>query len=332
MRQNHKLATITFLPVQEQEAAFLTYLEEAARQSLLDEVSATPKPGLVDKKDSGAHKDMDFSTFVASTRAIVPFLRQMAEAGVSAGEASRCREEGFDCSQLEQLFLSIRPIGSKAEAAMFAATGGVNTHKGIIFSMGINAAAAGFLYGAHQPLTGEAILAAGQQMCASLLSHDFERIDPKAPGTHGEQLYVRYGCRGIRGEAMAGFPAVRNLGLPIVRRLMENSPGGTNVSPKSEMFRNQVYLRLLFEFMTKVDDSNVLFRCGYEALSYLKKQSEQILAKMRSSEPIWPPSLYAQLDALNQDFIRRNLSAGGCADLLSLTLFLWRLEQWNPEQ
>ena len=49
------------------------------------------------------------------------------------------------------LFPAIRPIGVRAEAAMFAAaTAGVNTHKGIIFSLGIIAACLGYRVPAHR--------------------------------------------------------------------------------------------------------------------------------------------------------------------------------------
>ena len=317
---------------------FLDYLEKAARQSLLDEVSATPKPGLVDTKDSGAHQDMDFSTFTASTEAIVPFLRKMGAAGIeAAGEAA----SSVPSRELSELFVTIRSIGSEAEKAMFSATNGVNTHKGIIFSMGINAAAAGYLYGKGLPLHGENILATGQQMCCSLLSKDFKQINSELPKTHGELLYIKYGCRGIRGEAMDGFPAVRDIGLPIIRSLTANHSMDNQTSKEQEgvhnndTFWNQLCLRLLFEFMAKVEDSNVLFRCDYEALSYLRKQSLSILAEIRKSETegrqsdtnLWPPALFSHIEALNGDFIQRNISAGGCADLLSLTLFIWRLEQ-----
>ena len=86
------------------------------------EVGATPKPGLVDRHDSGAHTDMDYDTFAASTTAIVPYLARMFEAGYT-----------WESKDFNALFESIRPIGIEAEKAMFAATDGVNTHKGMIF-------------------------------------------------------------------------------------------------------------------------------------------------------------------------------------------------------
>lgn len=100
------------------------FAEECA-YALMAEVGATPKPGLVDRHDSGAHTDMDYDTFAASTTAIVPYLARMFEAGYT-----------WESKDFNALFESIRPIGIEAEKAMFAATDGVNTHKGMIFSMG----------------------------------------------------------------------------------------------------------------------------------------------------------------------------------------------------
>ena len=107
-------------------------IEFCIRNALLKEVGTTPKPGLVDLHDTGAHKDMDYDTFVKSTYAIKPYILRMAV-------------EGFHWNhELKNLFPHIREIGKQAEKAMFQATDGVNTHKGIIFTMGILATAAGY--------------------------------------------------------------------------------------------------------------------------------------------------------------------------------------------
>ena len=103
---------------------------ETCAYALMAEVGATPKPGLVDRCDSGAHADMNYATFEASTAAIVPYLTQMFEQGTA-----------WESHDYNMLFEAIRLTGIEAEKAMFAATDGVNTHKGMIFSMGTIAAA-----------------------------------------------------------------------------------------------------------------------------------------------------------------------------------------------
>ena len=99
-------------------------------QALMEEVYTTPKPGLVDREDTGAHTDMNCQTFQKSTEAIAEDLAAMFVAGYSWEAAP------------ETLFPLLRERGKKTEEKMFAATGGVNTHKGIIFTIDILATAA----------------------------------------------------------------------------------------------------------------------------------------------------------------------------------------------
>lgn len=337
---------------------FLDFLEDCSRRSLIDEVSATPKPGLVDRSDSGAHRDMDLQTFLDSTFAIVPFIRDMAKEGCS-----------YKSNDPKKLFSSIRPIGILAEQSMFHATRGVNTHKGIIFSMGLAAAAAGFLFGRKREGTGRldgrreniafpgdpqrknAVFLVGQQlkdttfpdgkrqkaagfclspesvltccraMCSEALERDFTTISK--PRTHGEQLYLTYGCRGIRGEAAAGFPSVREVGLPALGQALTDTGCRDRIDLDcSDQTWNTVCLQVLLHLMAEVEDSNILYRSDCASLLYVKEQAARTLELGGSMTGEGMEALRS----LNRDFIRRNLSPGGCADLLSLTLFLWRLK------
>jgi triphosphoribosyl-dephospho-CoA synthase len=111
------------------------YISKCAVQSMLYEVTATPKPGLVDRANSGAHKDMDFFSFMSSSAVLGPFFYRCARKGVE-----------YDSPNVEGLFHQIRGLGVEAEHKMFQATGGVNTHKGLIFSLGIICAAAGYYF------------------------------------------------------------------------------------------------------------------------------------------------------------------------------------------
>ena len=128
------------------------------------EVGATPKPGLVDRCDSGAHADMNYATFEASTAAIVPYLTQMFEQGTT-----------WESHDYNMLFEAIRLTGIEAEKAMFAATDGVNTHKGMIFSMGTIAAAAGLFYRRHEHFDAEKILMLAGYLCYDAVRKDFQQ-------------------------------------------------------------------------------------------------------------------------------------------------------------
>lgn len=283
------------------EASPLFFLPELLEHALMAEVSATPKPGLVDLHDSGAHKDMNFDTFAASTEAIVPYLTQMASMGYLWSD--------HNC---EALFLSIRPVGILAEKSMFEATNHVNTHKGMIFSMGIIAAASGMYYKAHSCFCAEEILKLAGQMCNRTLEQDFRKIDRRNPKTHGELLYLRYSLKGIRGEAQKGFPSIYHIALPVLRAARAKG-----------LQDNEIYLDTLLALMAQVDDTNVLIRTNPTMLSYAKNEARHIIQLGGSSTDRG----MAALKHLNDKFIKLNISPGGCADLLAVTILLDSLEQ-----
>lgn len=278
----------------------ISHVTELAQEALLAEVEATPKPGLVDLNNSGAHKDMDYGTFVASTEAIVPFLREMAEQGYNW--------EGNG----EQLFLAIRPIGAAAEKAMFRATKNVNTHKGIIFSLGIVITFSMWYFKEHGEFDSEAILLLCGQATHNVLDRDFAHIDKYHPHTHGEKLYVKYGSKGIRGEVQEGFRPVRELALPKLRELFQK-----RTDP------NLAYVQTLLLLMTTVEDSNILIRTGPEMLAYAQTKAAELL----QGNGVLTDKGLQQVWNLNDDFVQKNMSPGGSADLLIITIFMWKLEQ-----
>lgn len=280
--------------------SFLKKIQEAASYGLLEEVRTTPKPGLVDLKDSGAHKDMCYATFQASTQAVVPHLTLMAAAGYD-----------WDGSIFD-LFPQIRPIGVQAEQAMFQATGGVNTHKGMIFSLGIICAAMGYLYSRELPCSPWAVLETCGDMTRMWLEKDFEEMKRRPARTHGERLFEQYGYRGIRGEAQEGFPNLRLLALPAMKEALALHPD-----------KNRARLKVLLTLMSQVDDTNILTRSDPQTLAYVKLQAQNFL----QSYPIIDDAAIQVLQEMNQDFIRRNISPGGCADLLAISIFFFRLKE-----
>lgn len=263
--------------------------------ALLLEVSATPKPGLVDRLGSGAHTDMDFSTFLASAAAIAPYF-------------PACAQEGLRLRQVDGTSLGrIRPLGVSCEKAMFAATGGVNTHKGAIFSLGILACAAGHCR-RQGDLSPEAVCAVASVIAAPALE-DFSAPAPEGE-TKGRRLYRSRGVPGIRGEAAEGFPSVRRWALPVLREL---SAG--------DMPENHRHLQALLHLMANVQDTNLLARGGTEGLEYVRSTARRAL----ELGGVFTPEGMDFLQALDREYTRRNLSPGGCADLLAAAIFLHRL-------
>lgn len=264
--------------------------------ALIKEVELTPKPGLVDCFNTGAHKDMDISTFRASAAAIAPwfpafFQRGLAEHAVPARDfLPLLREDGIAC-----------------ERDMFRATSGVNTHKGSIFSLGLLCAAAGRLCGAGLPIDREGLCMEVAAICATLVGQELGAA--REARTAGELLYQRHGMTGARGEAASGFATVRRHGLaPYV--------AARALGCDERAALHEVLLHL----MAYNQDTNLVARGGMAGLAYVQTYARGLLAEgcQRSADRA------VQLAAFDDALIERNLSPGGSADLLAVTWFLSR--------
>ena len=266
-----------------------------AYQALLEEVYTTPKPGLVDPDTCGAHDDMDVAVFERSARALQPYFIHMAAEG--------CILDGSP----EALFLAIRPIGLLAEQAMYHATDGVNTHKGLIFSLGIFCAAAGRCMRESGTISLDSLIALEKQMTNRILLEELERIRQQEATSHGEINIQKYNARGIRGEAIEGYPAVRSLALPVMRK---------GLAEKRDW--NLVKLQTLLVLMSSVEDSNILARHNPEVLSQVHREAKAFL----ETGGAYSAGAGERLRQMDRDYVKRNISAGGCADLLAVTIFL----------
>jgi triphosphoribosyl-dephospho-CoA synthase len=247
------------------------------------ELAAYPKPGLVSHVDTGAHRDMNAALLLRSADTLEPFFADLAIAG-SAGA-------GMD---------RLRAIGIAAERAMLAATGGVNAHRGAIFGLGLLCAAAGLRvnYSIARPLGtlvaerwGEAILAG-----------------PTPLHSHGAEAARRHGAGGARTEAARGFPSVYSIAMPALHQARTLAA----LDPEAHC------IQACMALIAAVDDTNLLHRGGLEGLAFAKAQAAAFLAAGGVGRPDWRE----QARAIHRTFIARNLSPGGCADLLAMTLFV----------
>lgn len=266
-----------------------------AMHALHLEVNTWPKPGLVSHLDTGSHSDMDAGTFRRSAAAIAPFLATLAEAG----------QHG--CAMEE-----LRVVGLAAEAAMLRATGGINTHRGAIFGMGLLCAAAGAratgrvdpdmrLGAAVAHLWGTAIVD------GPMLLH-----------SHGQVARRRYGAGGARLEAAQGFPSVYQVGLPMLRHGAELAPGDPEAAR----------VQACFALIATLEDTNLLHRGGALGLRFARDAANAFLERGGVGKPDWR----AQAEAVHRAFVARDLSPGGSADLLAMTLFVaaWDREPIKP--
>ena len=263
-----------------------------ACRALLYEVCVTPKPGLVDRDGNGSHSDMDIYTFLRSASALAPYFTECARTGRrTAGLAAR------------ETFAKLRLAGKMAEGVMLSATGGVNTHKGAIFSMGLVCGAAGRL-DRDAWRSPERVLSEAAAIVKGLSAHDFADLTPGNAVTHGQKLYLRHGVTGIRGEAEAGFPAVLRYGLPVLDNglAMGKSPDEAGAAA-------------LLSMLARTVDTNMLARNGGDI-------PESVTAELSATLDATPYPDTETLRKLDAEFIRRNLSPGGSADLLSLCWML----------
>lgn len=248
------------------------------------EAETWPKPGLVSPVDSGSHADMDIDTFRRSAAALEPYFAALAEAGAQGCAMGR-----------------LRLIGLDAEAAMFAATGGVNTHRGAIFGLGLLCAAAGARAGR---------LAGPRQSLGAIVASRWRDGILRGPlllRSHGGMAGRRYGAGGARREAAEGFPSVYAVGLPALRR-------GAALANDDQAAR----VEACFALIAHLEDTNLLHRAGLGGLRFAQEAAREFLGDGGVGRPDW----LKHATAVHGAFVARRLSPGGSADLLAMSLFV----------
>lgn len=262
-------------------------LGRAAIVSLYDELALAPKPGLVSFVDSGSHHDMDARTLLRSLFALRRYFPAIAAAGA----------RDADFAELQQL-------GLAAEARMLAATGGINTHRGAVFTLGLLCAAASRQQAHRGSLAPAALRASLSQRWGDALAALARR--PRA--SHGRDAAQRYGLRPAAVEATLGFPVLFEVALPALRRARALGP-------------RLARLQTLFELMAVLDDTNLAHRGGLDGLRWAQQQARGFLAAGGAARP----DALAHAQALHAAFVARHLSPGGAADLLAAACWLDRV-------
>jgi triphosphoribosyl-dephospho-CoA synthase len=262
--------------------------------ALLHELVTWPKPGLVSHIDSGSHTDMDVAMMQSSAYSLRPFFAELAMAG----------REGADMGRL-------RTIGLRAEAAMLAATGGVNTHRGAIFGLGLLCAAAGAVAEISAEGAAVAPVRLGQ-IVVQRWAADIQR-GPIPLFSHGAAALRRYGAGGARAEAAGGFRSIYEVGWPALRQGRSLQPDDPNAPP----------VQACFALIAAVHDTNLLHRGGADGMRYAGEAAASFLLEGGVGAPDWR----ARAAGVHAAFVARCLSPGGCADLLAMTLFVDALER-----
>jgi len=267
-------------------------LARNAVSALLQELEAYPKPGLVSRVDSGAHTDMDFDLMCRSAKTLLHPFAAIAAAGREA----------------RPFVISLIPLGFAAEREMLGVTGGVNTHRGAIFTLGMLIAALARAESAEEPplgltpvgVRGVLLETWGEALRCHALSGD-------PASSHGALVRKTTGAGGARAEAARGFPGVFETGVPVYREALA-----------SGMDLHAARIHTLFALMEAAEDTNVIFRGGSGAASFVRRAASEFLKAGGCTCDGW----FDRAEKLHRTFVRKNLSPGGCADLLSGTLLV----------
>jgi triphosphoribosyl-dephospho-CoA synthase len=265
-------------------------IADAATVALLAEAELTPKPGLVDRRGTGAHTDMNLPLLRRSAETLRPWF------AVFARVAQRHREPSKELRQ------ELAALGRSAEADMLATTGGVNTHRGAIWALGLLAAAA-----ALRPAAAGAVATTA----AAIARYPDDACPPEALLSHGTRARAAFGVHGARGQARHGFPHVVGVALPALR-----------AARRLGAAEETAHLTALLALMATLDDTCVLHRGGRAGLSTVQDGAARVL---RAGGPGTAEGRRL-LDDLDRRLTCRRLSPGGCADLLAATLFLDSLD------
>lgn len=248
-----------------------------ATQALQAELDTTPKPGLVDKDNNGAHRDMDYALMQRSIDTLRPYFVKLALLG---------------CADALPTHASIRDIGIEAERAMLSATNGVNTHKGALFSMGLAVVAA-----AHEKNTDSL------QTTIKALAASF----PDTNGTHGSKAkLLSKGTTAIKGaldNAREGYEMLFAEWLPFY------------IERRKEHDAHTLHKTLL-RIMCDLDDTNVIYRTDLATAEEVKQEARALLDNFSETA----------LKDMDRHYTTRNISPGGAADMLSLTIFIGSIQ------
>lgn len=282
-----------------------------ATQALQAELDTTPKPGLVDKDNNGAHRDMDYALMQRSIDTLHPYFVKLALLG---------------CADTLPSHTAIRDAGIEAEKAMLSATNGVNTHKGALFSMGLAVVAA-----AHEErkiaANEEQILKernGGEDVLVSLrttikaLAASF----PDTSGTHGSKAkLLSKGTTAIKGaldNAREGYEMLFAEWLPFyIERRKEHDAYTLH--------------KTLLRIMCDLDDTNVIYRTDLATAEEVKQEARALLDSFSEAHTAEDKEkrIAAELLALkdmDKRYTARNISPGGAADMLSLTIFIGSIQ------
>lgn len=265
------------------------HLGRAAIVSLYDELTLYPKPGLVSFVDAGSHSDMDGATFMRSLFSLRHYFAQVAVLGL--------REAPFG---------TLEVAGITAERRMLRATGGINTHRGAIFTLGLLCASAGRLHAKGEPFSAATLRSSLLQGWGDALS----RRRLIARDSNGQRAARVFGIRSVGDEAASGFPVLFECAVPALR-----------AATAAGMDKTRARLQAFFQIMAALDDTNLATRGGLAGLHFAKRAAVQFLSAGGAGRN----DALDHARSIHAAFVQRRLSPGGAADLLACACWIQRV-------
>ena len=288
-------------------------LADRAEWALRQELSLPGKPGLVGPDGPGAHKDMDYNTMLKGIAALRPYFYQLGclgfarhDNGCFARHDSNCHFDSTDVCHFDRSG-EISSIGKAAEQAMLAATGGINTHQGAIFSIGLMIASVEI-----SPLASLGRNDKNTSVLPDLIGH-LASLMPDTPRT---KEWAAMGVKGPLALAREGYKDLFSDWLPYYR-FVKGQPDGMH--------------KTLLRIMSSLDDTCIIRRAGLERAREVKREAGEILRlatlAQNDNRTLAQNDVFKErLRALNAEFCREGISPGGAADMLALTIFADSIE------
>ena len=248
----------------------------AAIAALYDELALAPKPGLVSFVDNGSHSDMDATTFMRSLFALRHYFPRIAMQGAAGAP-----------------FKALEALGVAAEARMLQATGGINTHRGAVFTLGLICAAGG-----------------SRRRLMDQWGDALQARRHRASASNGQRAAQALGLRAVSEEAALGFPIVFDCAVPALAEARQQGLGD-----------QAARLQTLFHIIAVLDDTNLAHRGGLAGLRFAQSQAREFLDAGGAARP----DTLAHARRIHHAFIARRLSPGGAADVLAAAGLIERL-------
>ena len=278
-----------------------------AERALRRELDTPLKPGLVGPDSSGAHTDMDYALMQKAIAALRPYWSRMAKASVPP---------------------LLQMIGIEAEKAMKKATGGVNTHRGAIFALGLALNARGMEVTVTEEVMQNRLCKIARVILHNGLIdsalHFTAQGAPASQRTHGEQAVKQYGVKGAREMALEGYKDLWTNWLPYYRDTLGLRPRESVIPSEASVSSIQ---RTLLHIMSTLDDTCVIHRVGYERAQEVKREAADVLMaeeKWFFAKPCekYFSSAGNNLQDLCVRYAAEGISPGGAADMLALTILI----------